>query len=305
MRKLGLILVEGLTRLLALLPLRVHYALSGILCFIAGDVLKYRRKVILENLEASFPDKSPEEIKKIMKGFYRHFADIFAEAVWFGGSESGRLHRQHICEAVNPEVINEAFANSPSVMVLTSHNGNWELRGGIFSYNYDENNPFLFGPNNLGIVYKKLKNEVWDEFFKRNRLHCIRKYRCDGFVESSEILRYALQHKNDKKVYVFSTDQYPYKGAAQIKVDDFLHQETYSMAGGSALARKLGMSVVFMGARQERRGCYKIHYVEICRDASKLTNEEIMNEYYRLLQKDIEACPTLYLWSHRRWKNLR
>ena len=29
-----------------------------------------------------------------------------------------------------------------------------------------------------------------------------------------------------------------------------------------------------------------------------------MERYYALLQKDIEAQPSNYLWSHKRWKNL-
>ena len=42
----------------------------------------------------------------------------------------------------------------------------------------------------------------------------------------------------------------------------------------------------------------------IARDASELAPGEVMDRYYALLQKDIEAQPSNYLWSHKRWKNL-
>ena len=40
------------------------------------------------------------------------------------------------------------------------------------------------------------------------------------------------------------------------------------------------------------------------RDASQMTPGEGMDRDYSLLQKDIEAQPWNYLWSHKRWKNL-
>ena len=40
----------------------------------------------------------------------------------------------------------------------------------------------------------------------------------------------------------------------------------------------------------------------ICDDASKMEIQEIMNEFYRLLEEDIRYEPGEYLWSHKRWK---
>ena len=44
-------------------------------------VIRYRRKVVRRNIEASFPDKSITERRQLEKHFYHQFADLFAEIV--------------------------------------------------------------------------------------------------------------------------------------------------------------------------------------------------------------------------------
>ena len=53
----------------ALLPLKVLYVLSDFLYLLVYHVIKYRRKVVRNNLKNSFPQKSQEEILKIEKEF--------------------------------------------------------------------------------------------------------------------------------------------------------------------------------------------------------------------------------------------
>jgi lauroyl/myristoyl acyltransferase len=33
-----------------------------------------------------------------------------------------------------------------------------------------------------------------------------------------------------------------------------------------------------------------------------MSPEAVMNEYYKLLQRELEEEPWNYLWSHKRWK---
>ena len=74
------------------------------------------------------------------------------------------------------------------------------------------------------------------------------------------------------------------------------------MFGGASLARKFGWSVLYASLFPVGKGHYEWRFTQICPDASKLTVREIMDEYYNLLQKDIEAAPWCYLWTHKRWK---
>ena len=83
--KLGTYVIGAFMRVLSALPLGFHYAWSGVLAWLARDVVRYRRELVMMNLARSFPDKKYKELKQISKLFYRHFGEIISEAVWFGG----------------------------------------------------------------------------------------------------------------------------------------------------------------------------------------------------------------------------
>lgn len=53
--------------ILALLPLCVLYVLAGVLCLVLNYLVRYRRKVIEENLINSFPEKIREGIAKVAR----------------------------------------------------------------------------------------------------------------------------------------------------------------------------------------------------------------------------------------------
>lgn len=69
-------LLRGGGFLIAQIPLFLLYPFSGFLAWIASDLVRYRRDVVLANLKASFPEKSDRERLKIAKGFYLNFTDI-------------------------------------------------------------------------------------------------------------------------------------------------------------------------------------------------------------------------------------
>ena len=62
--------------LISLIPLPLLYLLADIIFFILYYVIKYRRKVVQENLRNSFPEKSTEELHEIEKTFFSFFADF-------------------------------------------------------------------------------------------------------------------------------------------------------------------------------------------------------------------------------------
>ena len=124
----------------------------------------------------------------------------------------------------------------------------------------------------------------------------------EGMVESFNILRYALRHRDEKKLYNFITDQHPYSKSSCVDVDDFMGQPTKSMDGAVSLAHKLGMSVVYLGMKCREDGGYTMHFSLIAEDASTVTAREMLDSYYSLLEKDIREQPWNYLWTHKRWK---
>lgn len=295
----GVKIFQVLTAPLQKLPLGFHYGAGRVAAWLMRSVVKYRRDVVMVNLSRSFPDRKWKEVRKMSNDFYSHFGDIFAEAMWFGGCRGNaeRLRRSGLCTTVNPQVLLDAYAQSPSVLLLTSHMGNWELLGGLLEYLPEGHG---IDTNDLVVTYKRLSSGFWDEFIGSNRGSVLPDW--TGYQESGNIMRYALGNRSRKKVYIFIGDQFPYWGAARHEVPDFMHQPTLSMNGGAMLAAKLHMPAIYFGMERAGRGRYEISFTKICDDASTMSPDEIMAEYYRLLQRDIEKDPGNYLWSHNRWK---
>lgn len=302
MQKFSKILLKGLLTLFGSLPLKVQYANARLLAWLAGSVIGYRRDDVMVNLARSFPDKKYEELIEIKKKFYRHFADIVVETAWFGASSPERLRKQNICRIVNPETIGAVYEKAPSMMVLYSHCGNWELFGGTVEYS--RNNPEAhFAEDNFTVVYKRMSSKVWDEILHENRIAPLRdKEAFDGYIESNDIVRYVFRNRDRKIFYNLNTDQSPYyNSGANIEVN-FMHQKTFTMTAAAVMAQKFSMGVVYLNIRPESRGHYLMEYTVIAEDASQMSAEQIMGKYYELLEKDINAMPENYLWTHRRWK---
>ena len=68
-------------KLISYLPFLILYGVSDILYFILKNIAGYRKKVIVENLRNSFPEKSKLEIKKITARYYHFFCDMAIEIV--------------------------------------------------------------------------------------------------------------------------------------------------------------------------------------------------------------------------------
>ena len=264
--------------------------------------MKYRADVILVNLAKSFPEKKYWDLRKIWNEYYDHLGEIIAEAIWFSGSSYSRLRKSGIVKIVNPEVVSEAYDNSPSVTILSTHCGNWEILGGLLGYESLSGKKFSFGEKDITVVYKKLSNDISDKVFALNRIAPLEEVGTECEVESMNILRYAIRNKGEKRVYIYPTDQSPYRQASAHPIGIFMNQETNAMLGSAILASKLSHAVVYMKMKRVRKGYYEMSFIPICSDASKLKADDIMRKYYDLLEEEIKETPCNWLWSHKRWK---
>lgn len=301
---IGAEIIKGALRLLALQPLKLHYFWGKCISWILRVPMRYRRDVVMVNLSRSFPEKKYKELAGIADGFYAHFGRILAETVWFAGSvKESRLLNSGICRIVNMDLLSAMYEESPGVMIMTSHLGNWEIIGGFMHYPViGQKLPVPFGEKDITVVYKALNSPVWDKVMRENRCAPVKVDMDSCCVESRDIMRFVIDHRHEKRIYIFPTDQAPYKYASYHTVDNFMHQPTKTMTGGASLARKLKLSVCYMGMTERPEGGYDIRFQELCRDASQSSVEELMNGFYACLARDIEAQPWNYLWSHKRWK---
>lgn len=302
MKKIAVNIVRAILVLLSKLPLKFHYFMGDIFAWLARSVFRYRSDVVMVNLSRSFPDKKYGAIKNIAKDFYTHFGEIVAEAIWFSGSSYKRLYDSGIVTVTNPEEFNELFDSTPSMTVLSTHCGNWELLGGFLGYRTSTGVKVALEEEQIRVTYKRLTSPVADEVFRRNRVAPLEKVGTSCEIESMSMLRHAVANRDRKLVYIYPTDQAPYWKAARHPIGEFMHQQTNAMLGSVGVACKMSHSVMYMKMKRVERGRYEMTLIPICRNASEMSAEEIMRKYYDLLQEEIDETPANWLWTHKRWK---
>ena len=113
----------GSCRLIGLLPEWLLYeGLGGLVHVVLYRVVRYRVKVVRENLAHSFPEKSKAERREIERKFYWQLAEVFVDTVYLSS-----ISKKRICERMvyvnNPEV--EAAMRGKSWISAMSHFGSW------------------------------------------------------------------------------------------------------------------------------------------------------------------------------------
>ena len=302
MKKIAVNITRGALVALSKLPLKFHYFMGDIFAWLSRSVFRYRYDVVMVNLSRSFPDLKYGALKALAKDFYRHFGEIVAESIWFSGSNYKRLYDSGIVTVTNPEEFNRLFLSTPSMTVLSTHCGNWELLGGFLGYRTSTGEKVALEEEQIRVVYKKLSSPVADEVFKRNRASALEKVGTSCEIESMNILRHAVANRGKRLIYIYPTDQAPYWKAAKHPMGEFMHQQTNAMLGSVGAACKLSHSVMYLKMKRVERGRYEMTLIPLCANASEMKPEDLMRRYYDLLEEEINETPANWLWTHKRWK---
>lgn len=275
-------LLYALFYAIGLLPMALLYRLSGLFYFFVYRVFSYRESVVIQNLSRAFPDKRYGEIAAIARGFYRFYCDTFAEIIK-SLAISPRRQREKI-EVIDGALIARHLAEGRHVIASMGHCGNWELLNAL---------PF-FLPARVYTVYKPLSSRALDRLF----LHIRSRFGMQ-MIPHNAIARHLISNRGTPSVYLFLADQCPRVASARLT---FLHQDTAVFPGVEKLSRATGSAVVYLHVVKTSRGRYRFTCKEVCGDPSSMLPSEITASYFRLLEQNIEECPTSWLWSHKRWK---
>jgi Kdo2-lipid IVA lauroyltransferase/acyltransferase len=277
-----------LVLIIGILPFSLLYLLSDFVSLILRRIIRYRKKVIFNNLKNSFPDLGEEEIRKFIKAVYRNLSDVFIEGIRAFTMTRKQIRKRHLI--LNPEILDPYFEQGKGVIVVTGHYGNWEW--GTLS-------PALQTKVQNIAFYKPLKNKWMDRMANRNRsrygtiLAPIRQT-----TSTFEAFR------GQPVIYLMAADQSPSNRQAAYWAN-FLGRDTAFLHGPEKHARNNNYPVVFVAIRRVKRGFYELDLERIVEDPSKMRDGEITRLFAEKLEALIRENPANWLWSHKRWKLTR
>ena len=276
--------------LTALLPFRALFFISDIFYFIIYYIIGYRKKLVRRNLNNAFPDKTPEEIRKIEKEFYRHFCDYFVETIKLLHISDSQMQKHFVFK--NVESAQQFLDKKQPVVLMLGHYGNWEWAlSMMFQLKGGEDTVF-------GQVYRPLNNKISDRFF----LHLRERFNTTGFTKHDVFRDIVNLRKANKNWMIgFMSDQKPSGNQIPYRMQ-FLNQETPVLTGTEKIARHTKAAVCYLDITYLKRGYYEGTILVISDNASETSEFEITEKYMHHFEQTILRNPSAYLWTHNRWR---
>lgn len=281
------ILVYPFLWLLSILPFRILYLFSDVLCFILYRLIGYRKALVLQNLRFAFPDKSDAELNRIRKRFYSHFVDVFIEIIKSISMSEKQVRRHFKFE--NVDLIRELGKKNKSIILLGGHYANWE---------------WLVSLNNLiphqgYAVYTPVGNKYFDRMMKKKRS----KY--GGIMVKPSLTRktYTENEKNGVlSLNALVSDQSPQLLRTRHWAT-FLNVFVPIHVGAEQIAKDLNQAVVMYKVKKLRRGFYSCTFELMTENPNDYPNYELTELYLKEVEQQIYEAPEYYFWTHNRFKH--
>jgi KDO2-lipid IV(A) lauroyltransferase len=275
--------------LLSKLPFWILYRISDLIFVILYHIIKYRRKVVLENLRNSFPQREEKFIQSVERKYYKHLSDLFVETIKGYSITEKQMKKRMINE--DQDVYLDYYQKNQSFIVVMSHCGNWEWIC-LMSQ--------LTCKQQVFCTYKTLSSDGFNWF-----MYQIRSKFGAKPVSMTETLRAFANNKDAVTVTALIGDQNP-SGVNQVYwADSFLNQETAFLTGPAKISKKFNLPIVYLDSRKLYRGHYAARSLTIIDNPSELTEDQISERISNHIQNEILNQPEIWLWSHRRWKHKR
>jgi Kdo2-lipid IVA lauroyltransferase/acyltransferase len=275
------------TLFFSILPATILYLLADLLAFLFYN-FGYRKKIVIDNLTQSFPQKSKNEINLIAKKSYKNFADIVIEGIH--GLEANPQSLSQKFHFKNTDFLIQNCNKEGNSIILGAHYANWEWGVIVFPMKV---------PVSVYGLYKPLSNHFIEKYVSAKRekegMHLVSIYGGTQFLSDSKFQNASI---------VYLTDQNP-SNVSKAHWVEFLNRETACLYGADDLARNKDFPVFFIKIAREKRGHYSLEFELLTTNPAALKEGEITKLFMNRLEQIILDNPSDWLWTHKRWKHKR
>ena len=272
---------------ISILPFRILYFFSDVAYILVYHIIRYRRKVVRENIAITLPHLSEKERLVIEKKSYHHLCDMFLEMMKTMTISQKEMDKRFVF--TNLELYQDLEKKGKSIAVMIAHYATYEW---VISMNkHIQFEGFA--------IYKKVNNKYFDKLVKDIRS----KFKATLITTKETIPTIEKNIRNNHHgVYGFASDQSPQVHKA-FHWTKFMGIDTPVHTGAEMLAKRFDMNVIFLRVKKVKRGFYEATFELMFDNPKKVPNYQISDEFLKRVEKQILEAPEFYLWTHKRWKH--
>lgn len=246
------------------------------------------RRVAVTNLTQSFPTRTPHEIEAIAREMFKHFGRLLFELLKFSTlSHAAMLQR---VEFEGEDRARHAYAQGRGVLFFTGHFGYWELHAVVHGLKLRP----------IGVLARALDNP------RLNRLlEDVRGRTGNAVIYRQGAVRRVLKTLSAGEGVAMLIDQHMHSRDA-IWVN-FFQRPAATTSTLAALALRTGAPVVPVFALPIEGGGYRMiyeHAVEPPAEDGPEAIREFTQRCTDVLEMYVRRHPELWLWMHRRWRDV-
>jgi KDO2-lipid IV(A) lauroyltransferase len=267
--------------------LRWRYALARLVFLLAYRVFGLRREVIRGNLERSFPALDDQSRRRIVRDFVTRQSQVFAEFDYAASMPEAELRER--VRLLDPQGVLAPGADPEARrfdVFIGGHHCNFEWLLLRLSVELGDG---------MVALYKPLRGARAEQYVRSRRT------RFGARLLPAKSVTRELGAIRSARALGMIADQVP-RTSPERHWTTFLRQPTAFFKGPERLARALRGRIVYVSMRRLARGRYEIELEPLTQPGERLPSGEATERYARVLERDIDADPAGWWWSHRRWK---
>ena len=289
-KQIEYILVKYFRFIILMLPLKSVQIFGKTLGQISYFLLTKRRAITMDNLRNAFPEKEDAELKKITKGVFLNLGISICEFLWFPNLNDAVLTK--LVNFKNLDLMIEGNKHGKGMIMLSAHYGNWEMVALATAY-------FIKKP--FTLVVKTQSNLKVDEIVSEHRM------KFGNIPVRMEVaVREVLTTLRNGGTVAILADQSAPKESIFV---EFFGRSVATFQGPAIFALRTGAPIQMVLLYRKPDMTYEVIIEELdYSDISEYNEQnvfELTQRHVAMLEKYIRMYPDQWMWTHRRWKNIK
>ena len=241
------------------------------------------KKIILSNLKRAYPDKSSDDLNKIINSMWNNYGRFFAEFMFIKDFRKGKLSEK--IEIEGKEILDDIKINNRQVIFISGHFSNFELMAMCLEKSGIK----------LSAIYRPLNNIFLNQIMETLR----KKYICRNQVKKGiGGLKKLIQFKKNNLSTALMIDQRVSEGI----LSNLFNKKALTTTIPAQLVKRFNIPIVPVYIERTEGIKFKIRISPPINFSENSTIQSITDELNLILEKMIIKKPEQWIWSHNRWK---